>query len=441
MKLSGWGRYPVIDCRMKRLREREALPGLLGCGGALIARGNGRSYGDAALNPDLTLSMLAMDRMQAFDAENGLLTCESGVLLADVLDTFLPRGWLPPVVPGTKFVTVGGMAAADVHGKNHHRDGSFGAHVESLTLATADGEIRTCSRAEHADLFHATIGGMGLTGVILSVSFRLEPVETAFVMAETVAARDLGETMAVFEASRDWPYSVAWVDCLARGAKLGRSLVTRGAFMTRGALPAQLAREPLRPARTSRLTVPVDAPSVLLNRASIGLFNALYYRRGRSGARPVHYETFFFPLDRLGAWNRLYGRRGFVQYQCVLPKAESPAGIGALLERSAAAGQGSFLAVLKLLGPGGEGLLSFPMEGYTLALDFPMRPGTLALLEALDEITHRHGGRIYLAKDARCAPERLARGYPLRAAFDAVRAEAAGAPPKFASTLSRRLAL
>ena len=443
MKLSGWGRYPVIDCRMKRLREREALPGLLGRGGALIARGNGRSYGDAALNPDLTLSMLAMDRMQAFDAENGLLTCESGVLLADVLDTFVPRGWFPPVAPGTKFVTVGGMAAADVHGKNHHRDGSFGAHVESLTLATADGAIRTCSRTEHADLFRATVGGMGLTGVILSVSFRLEPVETAFVMAETVAARDLDETMAVFEASRDWPYSVAWVDCLARGAKLGRSLVTRGAFMTRGALPAQLAREPLRPARTSRLTVPVDAPSVLLNRTTIGLFNALHYRRGRgrSGARPVHFETFFFPLDRLGAWNRLYGRRGFVQYQCVLPKAESPAGIGALLERSAAAGQGSFLAVLKLLGPGGEGLLSFPMEGYTLALDFPMRPGTLALLEALDEITHRHGGRIYLAKDARCAPERLARGYPRRAAFDAVRAEAAGAPPKFASTLSRRLAL
>ena len=443
MKLSGWGRYPVVDCRMKRLRERDALPGLLGRGGTLIARGNGRSYGDAALNPDLTLSMLAMDRMQAFNAENGLLTCESGVLLADVLDTFLPRGWFPRVAPGTKFVTVGGMAAADVHGKNHHRDGSFGAHVESLTLATADGEVRTCSRTEHADLFHATVGGMGLTGVILSVSFRLKPVETAFVMAETVAARDLDETMAVFEASRDWPYSVAWVDCLARGAKLGRSLVTRGAFMARGALPAQLAREPLRPARTSRLAVPVDAPSGLLNRASIGLFNALHYRRGRtrSGARPVHYETFFFPLDRLEAWNRLYGRRGFVQYQCVLPKAESPAGIGALLERSATAGQGSFLAVLKLFGPGGEALLSFPMEGYTLALDFPMRPGTLALLEALDEITHRHGGRIYLAKDARCAPERLARGYPRRAAFDAIRAEAAGAPPKFASTLSRRLAL
>ena len=181
--LSGWGRYPVIDCRVERLREREALPGLLDRHETLIARGNGRSYGGAALNPDLTLSMLAMDRMRAFDAGTGLLTCEAGVLLSDVLDTFVPRGWFPPAAPGTKFVTVGGMIAADVHGKNHHRDGAFGAHVESLALATADGEIRTCSRTEHAELFRATVGGMGLTGVILSASFRLMPVETAFVMA------------------------------------------------------------------------------------------------------------------------------------------------------------------------------------------------------------------------------------------------------------------
>ena len=203
VKLSGWGRYPVLDCRMERLREPDALAGLLDHNDTLIARGNGCSYGDAALNPDLTLSMLAMDRMQAFDEETGLLTCEAGVLLSDILDTFVPRGWFPPVAPGTKFVTVGGMIAADVHGKNHHREGAFGAHVESLTVVTADGEPRTCSRAEHTNLFRATVGGMGLTGVILSASFRLKPVETAFVMAETVAARDLDETMAVFEASRN----------------------------------------------------------------------------------------------------------------------------------------------------------------------------------------------------------------------------------------------
>ena len=443
MKLSGWGRYPVLDCRMLRLHGREALPGLLGRGSALIARGNGRSYGDAALNPDLTLSMLAMDRMLAFDAATGLLTCEAGVLLADVLDTFVPRGWFPAVVPGTKLVTVGGMIAADVHGKNHHRSGSFGAHVESLTLVPADGEPRTCSRAANRDLFRATVGGMGLTGVIVEASFRLQPVETAWVMAETVATRDLDETMAVFETSQSWPCSVAWIDCLARGAKLGRSLVERGAFMARGDLPARLARDPLRPAPAGRLAIPFDAPSGLLNRASIGGFNALYHWRGRAHGepRPVHFDPFFFPLDRIEGWNRLYGRRGFVQYQCVLPKAESAAGLAALLARVAAAGQGSFLAVLKLLGPGGDGLLSFPMEGYTLALDFPMRKGTLALLDALDVITHRHGGRVYLAKDARCAPERLRQGYPRHGAFEAVRSEAAGAPLRFASALSGRLAL
>ena len=443
MKLSGWGRYPVLDCRMVRLREREALSGLIGRGSALIARGNGRSYGDAALNPDLTLSMLAMDRMRAFDATTGLLTCEAGVLLADVLDTFVPRGWFPAVVPGTKLVTVGGMIAADVHGKNHHRIGSFGAHVESLILVPADGEPRTCSRAADQDLFRATVGGMGLTGVIVEASFRLQPVETAWVMAETVAARDLDETMAVFEASRSWPCSAAWIDSLARGAKLGRSLVTRGAFVARGDLPARLARDPLRPAPAAGPAIPFGAPSVLLNRATMGGFNALYHWRGRAHGepRPVHFDSFFFPLDRIEAWNRLYGRRGFVQYQCVLPKNESAAGLAALLAHVAATGQGSFLAVLKLLGPGGDGLLSFPMEGYTLALDFPMRKGTLALLDALDVITHRHGGRVYLAKDARCAPERLRQGYPRHGAFEAVRAEAAGAPLRFTSALSERLAL
>ena len=445
MMLSGWGRYPAVDCRLKRLRRHEDLPGLLHGGATLIARGNGRAYGDAALNPELTLSMLAMNRMRAFDADTGLLDCEAGVLLADILEAFVPRGWFPAVVPGTRLVTVGGMVAADVHGKNHHRDGTFGAYVESLTLAGADGTIRMCSRTENADLFRATLGGMGLTGVILSVRFRLRPIETAFVMAETLVASDLDETMALFEASRDWPYSVAWIDCLACGARLGRGVMTRGAFMERGTLPPRLASNPLRLARADKLQVPTDVPSALLNRVSIGIFNELYYwhgrRRARAEARPVHFDRFFFPLDRIEAWNRLYGRRGFVQYQCVLPKGKSAAGVAALLERVAASGQGSFLGVLKLFGPAGDGLMSFPMEGYTLALDFPVRSGTAALLEGLDEITHRHGGRVYLAKDARCASERMREGYPRLDAFEAVRAETAGAPSRFASELSRRLAL
>ena len=443
MKISGWGRYPIVDCRTARLHDPRDLQGPLARRGTLIARGRGRSYGDAALNRDLTVSTLGLGRMQAFEADTGLLTCEAGVGLDDILRTFVPRGWFPPVVPGTKFVTVGGMIAADVHGKNHHRDGTFGAHVEALTLATADGGIRVCSRTQDADLFRATLGGMGLTGVILSASFRMQPIEASFVLAETVAARDLDETMSIFEASHDWPYSVAWIDCLARGPKLGRALVLRGAPMRRRALPGSLASRPLRTASEAVLPFPVDAPAFLLNRSSVGLFNGLYYHRGRAhgAARPVHFDPFFFPLDRIDGWNRLYGRRGFVQYQCVLPPAESPAGLAALLSRIAASGQGSFLAVLKRFGPAGEGLMSFPMEGYTLALDFPLRRGTLPLIETLDEITRACGGRVYLAKDACCRPERVREGYPGCAAFDAVRSEAAGAPRKFASELSVRLGL
>ena len=443
MRLCGWGRYPVLDCRVEHLRRSEELPGLLDRGTTLIARGNGRAYGDAALNPALTLSMLAMDRMQAFDTKTGLLTCEAGVLLAGILETFVPRGWFPPVVPGTKFVTVGGMIAADVHGKNHHREGTFGAHVESLTLVTADGELRVCSRSENTDLFRATLGGMGLTGVILSASFWLKRIETAFVMAETLAARDLDETMALFDESHNWPYSVAWIDCLARGARLGRALVSRSTTMARRSLPERLSSGPLRPAPVSKLTVPVDAPSVLLNRISISIFNELYYRQGRmrTRTRSVHFDPFFFPLDRVKAWNRLYGHQGFVQYQCVLPKDESLTGIAALLQRITTAGQGSFLAVLKLFGRSGEGLMSFPMEGYTLALDFPMRPGTLELLKELDGITHKHGGRVYLAKDACCTPERVREGYPDYSVFNAIRAGTAGASRKFASRLSQRLEL
>ncbi len=444
MMLSGWGRYPAIECRLERLRRNEDLWDLAASHDTLIARGNGRSYGDAALNPDLTLSMLAMDRMLAFDAATGLLTCEAGVLLADIIRTFVPRGWFPPVVPGTKFVTVGGMIAADAHGKNHHRDGTFGAHVASLTLATADGGVRECSRTDDAGLFRATLGGMGLTGVILRASFRLVPIETAFVMAETLPAHDLDEAMALLDASGDWPYSVAWIDCLARGAALGRGLVMRGRFLERAALAATGATHPLAPpARVHWFKVPVDAPSMLLNRASIGLANALYYRRGRMGAtaRSMHFDRFFFPLDGVEAWNRLYGRRGFVQYQCVLPLAESASGMAALLERVSTVGQGSFLAVLKLFGAAGEGLLSFPMKGYTLALDFPMRSGTPALFGALDAITHAHGGRVYLAKDACCTPERVREGYPGHAAFELVRTTTPGGRGRFDSMLSRRLAL
>ena len=443
MELSGWGRYPVLDCRVAHLRRDGDLARLSADSRTLIARGNGRAYGDAALNPALTLSMLALDEMSAFDPGTGLLTCQAGVLLSDVLSAFVPRGWFPPVVPGTALVTVGGMIAADVHGKNHPRDGSFGAHVESLTLATADGETRRCSRSENPALFRATLGGMGLTGVILSARFRLRRIDSAFMLAETVGARGLDETLALFEAPGDRPFSAAWVDGLARGAGLGRALVSRGAWLPRASLPGPLASRALRPAPPARAAVPAAAPSALLNRPAVRLFNALRYRRGRmrGGEHPVHYGPFLFPLDGIAAWNRLYGRRGFVQYQCVLPRAESPRGLTALLECAATAGQGPFLTVLKPFGPAGEGLMSFPMEGHTLAMDFPMRAGVRTLLDRLDGITHDHGGRVYLAKDACAAPERVRQGYPRLDRFNTVRAEANRGARRFASALSRRLGL
>lgn len=439
--LSGWGRYPICECRLATLRREEQLAEWAATS-TMLARGNGRSYGDAALNPELTLSMLAMNRLLAFDATRGVVSCESGVLLADLLQLYVPQGWFPPVVPGTAEVTVGGMIAADVHGKNHHRDGSFGGHVESFRLATGNGDIVACSRDENADLFRATLGGMGLTGVVLSASFRMCRIESEYVRTETLGTPDLDATMETLEASDDWRYSVAWVDGSAKGGDLGRGLVSRGDFATRDAGPAQRSRHRSRDGSRRQLPIPALL-SVALNPASVRLFDALYHRVGRSrkGMQRVHHTSFFFPLDRVRGWNRLYGRRGFVQYQCVLPVSQSSQGLRAILERVARSGHMTYLGVLKLFGEGGEGLLSFPMPGYTLALDFPMRPGTLELLDSLDEITTAHGGRVYLAKDARCRPEHVREGYPDLPLFGEVRLRSANAKREFSSAMSRRLDL
>ncbi|MDE2165130.1 MAG: FAD-binding oxidoreductase [Alphaproteobacteria bacterium] len=439
MMLAGWGRYPHAECRVVAPRSREELLAAIGNEPSLIARGNGRAYGDAALNADATLDLRHRDRFVGFDDATGVLEAEAGTLLADMLDALVPRGWFPAVTPGTKFVTLGGMLAADVHGKNHHKAGAIGDHVESLRLAVADGSVRRCARDENPALFAATLGGMGLTGVILSARVKLRPIETAYIRQETLRARDLDEIMALFEASRDWTYTVAWIDCLARGRDLGRALLYRGEHARREELPDDRRAEPLRvpPRRPHR--VPIDFPALTLNRWSVTAFNRLYYGRARPGAAIVDYDRFFYPLDAILDWNRLYGRSGFVQYQCVLPKSASRAGLAALLERVAAAGAGSFLSVLKLLGPG-RGMLSFPMEGYTLALDFPADPANLVLMTELDAIVAAHGGRIYLAKDARVAAADFRRGYDDLAAFGAVRA-AVDPGGKFASLQSRRLGL
>lgn len=438
--LSGWGRYPVLDARLLRPGGAQAIADTLRtASGPLIARGNGRSYGDASVGLPDTLDMTALDRFVAFDEATGELTCEAGVLLADILRVFVPRGWFPAVTPGTQFVTVGGMIASDVHGKNHHVAGSFGNHVTALDLMLGDGTVLTCSAAEHADLFAATCGGMGLTGVILSATIRLIPIETALVRQTVSRAGNLAEAMALFDAAADTTYSVAWIDCLSGGSALGRSILMTGEHLRLeegGAdRAAPLARKPSR-----RKSMPIDLPGFVLNRLSVSAFNEAYYRLHRDGRSDIAIDPFFYPLDHIGAWNRIYGRRGFVQYQCVLPAAESREGLQALLTTIARAGEGSFLAVLKRLGPQAPGLLSFPLDGYTLALDFPLRGGTLPLLDRLDDIVAEHGGRIYLTKDARVQRDVFEKGYPGLPAFRAIRRRY-GLQDRFQSALSRRLEL
>ena len=436
-RLSGWGRFPRADCRVDAVRDLAEASDVVADAGAggLIARGAGRAYGDAALNPHGVLAMGGCDRMLAFDPATGLLEAEAGVLLRDVVATFAPRGWFAPVTPGTQFVTLGGMAACDVHGKNHHGAGSVSRHIAWLDLLLADGAVVRCSADTHADLFAATCGGMGLTGVILRLALRLIPIETGWVRQTTVAAPNLDVAMETFEANRATTYSVAWIDCLAKGDDLGRSLVYLGEHARREEIDE---RPPAGPPPRHVRAVPVDLPGFTLNRLSVAAFNAAYYARGKPGEALVDLQTYFYPLDSVRDWNRIYGPAGFLQHQCVLPPEAARAGLQALLTRIADRGAGSFLAVLKLLGEA-AGPLSFPRPGYTLALDFPATAANFSLLVELDAVVADHGGRLYLAKDARAGVSTL-RGYERLGDFRAVRARV-DPGGRFRSLQSERLGL
>jgi decaprenylphospho-beta-D-ribofuranose 2-oxidase len=439
--LAGWGRYPVVECRFVEPDSAEEVDQYLSTQTSpVIARGYGRSYGDSSLSPECTLITRRLDRMLAFDCETGTLTCEGGTLLSDVIDTFLPRGWFAPVTPGTKFVTVGGMIASDVHGKNHHSAGSFCDHVTTFDLATGDGNVLTCSRSEHADLFAATCGGMGLTGVILRATFGLLRVGSSRIEQTIIRAPDLESAMETFERHAQSTYSVAWIDCFASGAKLGRSVVFLGEHAGMDTLPKSERIEPYTRKTRRPKRFPFDLPGFLLNRASVSMFNSFYYRLQRPGTTLVDLGPYFYPLDAIHDWNRMYGARGFVQYQCVLPLCTSRTGLVELLTEIARAGIGSFLAVLKRLGRRSFGYLSFPIEGYTLAMDFPVKPETFELLARLDGIVARHGGRIYLTKDARTSAQVIAAGYPELHAFREVRRRY-GLEARFQSIQSRRLEL
>jgi FAD/FMN-containing dehydrogenase len=370
--------------------------------GSAIARGNGRAYGDSAVSPTNTIHMEHFNRMLAFDEASGQLVAEAGVLLADVIEAFLPRGWFPSVTPGTKFVTLGGMIAADVHGKNHHKDGSFGSYVDWIDIFTADGTVQRCSQTENTELFEWTIGGMGLTGVILRAAIRLRPVASAWIEQTTLAADNITHAIELFENSLDATYSVAWIDCLQTGEDLGRSLVILGEHAQATSVPLRYRKQPFQTPAKRKLNIPVDVPGWVLNSLSVRAFNALYYWNGkrRPKRQIVDWDSYFYPLDSVLGWNKIYGPRGFAQFQCVIPLSQAEDGLSELLAAIASAGAGSFLAVLKRFGAQ-ESRFSFPMEGYTLALDFPVNRKTLALMDELDSITLQHDGRFYLAKDSR----------------------------------------
>lgn len=416
--VSGWGRRPVRPGRVGR-PERLALPD----GEApVLPRGLGRAYGDAAVPAapgGLVIETTRADRILAFDPETGRLRCEAGFSLAELLRVFVPRGWFPPVTPGTKFVTVGACVACDVHGKNHHRDGSFGMFVDRLKLISADGREVVCGPSMERELFLATVGGMGLTGLIVEVTLRLRRIEAPWIVLETEGVGGLPAMLdGLRRSAADWPYTVGWIDCFARAAALGRGILMRGRHASREEAGGRVMSPP------RRRRVPMDAPEWLLSPWLMRGFNRAYsWSHGsRLQRRLVSYDDFFYPLDAVGDWNRLYGRRGFLQFQCVVPRAAGAAPVAALLDRLAAAGAASFLAVIKDCGPASEAYLSFPMEGITLALDLPYHgPRTEVLVHELNALVIAAGGRVYLAKDAVTRAEDFALMMPRLGEWKAVR--------------------
>lgn len=440
MKLSGWGRFPMHEATVFAPRDEAALTARIKVGG-LIARGNGRAYGDSAVSSANTVQMRHFNRLIAFDASTGQLVAEAGVLLADIIAAVLPLGWFPAVTPGTKFVTLGGMIAADVHGKNHHRDGSIGGFVDWVDLMDENGAVQHCSAQENPELFAWTIGGMGLTGVILRAALRLRRVETAWIKQTIQPAANLAAAIAVFEQSDDALYSVAWIDCLSRGEALGRSLVMMGEHAGLDDLSQKQRHTPFVCRPKSQKSVPFTLPSGVLNATTVRAFNAVYYWKGARQSSPslVDWDSYFYPLDAVLGWNKIYGRKGFAQFQCVLPMDQAQDGLRALLEAISAAGAGSFLAVLKRFGSQ-HGKFSFPMPGYTLALDFPINAKTLVLLNRLDQLTLAHGGRFYLAKDSRMTAQTLRLSDSRTPDFVGMRA-AKLLRPAFQSAQSERLEL
>lgn len=440
-EVSNWGNYPRIQSDVVEFGELEELQARLQGNKGFIARGMGKCYGDAALN-DHIISTQKFNNILFFDHVDGWIHCQSGAVLADILNLIVPKGWFLPVTPGTKFISVGGAIAADIHGKNHHKEGSFSNHLEFFTILTETGEVLKCSKTENTDLFWATCGGMGLTGIILEAKFRLKKIESAYIKQEIIACDNLKQMMDGFEASYDWTYSMAWIDCFAKGDNMGKGVIFRGEHAPIEELPQEKQSQPLNLSNKRKLGIPFYLPSFALNRLSIKAFNFLYNKLQKRKPSPnfVEYDEFFYPLDSINNWNRMYGKRGFTQYQLVLPKNTSYEGLNEVLEIVNRSNYGSFLAVLKLFGEQKQNYLGFPIHGYTLALDFPINKKVFAMLDKLDEVVEKYGGRLYLAKDVRLKPDVFHEMYKHKSAFVEV-AKKYNPKEKFSSLLSERVGL
>lgn len=398
-KVTNWGNYPVIEAEIRAEESIDKIKDFVKNSHEIIARGNGRCYGDAALGKHI-FSTKRLNKFISFDRINGIIECESGVLLSDVLNIAVPQGFFLMVTPGTKLISVGGAIASDVHGKGIY---CFSESLIEFQLMNENGDILKCSREENADKFWATVGGMGLTGIILSAKFRLKKIETAYIRQESIKAENLDEIFNLFEDCKNWTYNVAWIDCLAKGKNIGRSVLQRGEFATRDELPERWKVSPLKLKKKPIPTIPFYFPNFVLNNLTVKIFNFLIYNKQRSKVvkNVIEYESFFYPLDVINDWNKIYGKTGFIQYQMVIPKEKGKEGMRKILETIANSGNGSFLAVLKYIGKNNPNAYnSFPFEGYTLALDFKVNSKLKKLVEKLDAIVEEFGGRIYLTKDS-----------------------------------------
>lgn len=437
--LHGWGRYPSSSAPIQAPQD---LQGVQRCieKHRTIARGLGRSYGDQALNEGRHITQCtSLDRYLSFDPQSAVLRCEAGVSLSEIIRDFTPRGYFPMVTPGTKFVTVGGCIANDVHGKGHHVDGCFSRCVKSFRIALADGRIITASRSVNPDLFWANFGGMGLLGIILDAEIELRKVQSSYFSEKSVVVQNLDEMMDVIEANQALPYVLAWLDPLAKGKRLGYGVVKMGDHASLEELPTSLRNDPLKVSGPPKFNLPFDLPNFALNGVTAPILNFVLRQMMRGKPGFAHYENFVYPLDFVGAWNRSYGPRGFTQYQFVLPEAAGREAMREILQTIAASDQMPFLNIFKKLGPE-EGLLSFPLEGYTYAIDFPIRSGLREFLEKLDEMVIAAGGRIYLGKDAFVTPERLAKMYPKLDEWRSIK-ERYDPNTRFSSQLGRRVGL